>query len=470
MGNLLNGKRSYSEADLDSDDIEQNAPKRQKLSSTTEYIYKTLFIDGESSDITISALGKEWRLHKVYLNQAGYFSHMFNGSWREATMDHIKLDIPDTNITIDALDFAFGSLYRDDIVIDPSDIIDLAATAVFFSLDGLMKQCGDIMLGNIRMDTVVAYYEASQLYGYGQVSDTCVQYLLRNLLPHLNVKLLKDIGPELLLTLVQSADLHVMQVEVDVYMILRRWLFLQIVPGWDGSMKDLEQDTNEFIKSEVNVKAWSPSFLETPDGASYVEVFSKVRIRHIITDHRSAKVLEDDCIIPMKWILSCYREQWLQMIQLNSSQDLGPEKCEAKVFESASMRCGRMVPSDGQYCWRWVGFNYGIDVLITCIGRRIFLKRNTDPSNCNGAIGRQLHRHIVYRITVTSSSVNSNSATSKVFTTGIQQLSMKMNQEFLVLTVDDAVNFPLQISCNFLYYTPQATIGTTQRPTAVTIP
>lgn len=28
-----------------------------------------MFIDGENSDVTITAAGKEWKLHKVYLSQ-----------------------------------------------------------------------------------------------------------------------------------------------------------------------------------------------------------------------------------------------------------------------------------------------------------------------------------------------------------------------------------------------------------------
>lgn len=42
---------------------------RKKLKSTSRYIYQTLFLKGENSDIRICALGQEWNLHKVYLCQ-----------------------------------------------------------------------------------------------------------------------------------------------------------------------------------------------------------------------------------------------------------------------------------------------------------------------------------------------------------------------------------------------------------------
>ena len=44
---------------------------RKKLKSTSKYIYETLFVNGENSDIKIFALGKAWYLHKIYLCQVG---------------------------------------------------------------------------------------------------------------------------------------------------------------------------------------------------------------------------------------------------------------------------------------------------------------------------------------------------------------------------------------------------------------
>ena len=42
---------------------------RKKMRSTSQYIYDTLFINGENSDVKIIACGREWKLHKVYLCQ-----------------------------------------------------------------------------------------------------------------------------------------------------------------------------------------------------------------------------------------------------------------------------------------------------------------------------------------------------------------------------------------------------------------
>ena len=37
--------------------------------TTSQYIYRALFQEGQNNDVTLIALGKEWKLHKVYLCQ-----------------------------------------------------------------------------------------------------------------------------------------------------------------------------------------------------------------------------------------------------------------------------------------------------------------------------------------------------------------------------------------------------------------
>lgn len=49
------------------------------------------------------ALGKTWRLHKVYLCQSSYFASMFGGSWRETNQDFVNIEIIDPKINIDGM-------------------------------------------------------------------------------------------------------------------------------------------------------------------------------------------------------------------------------------------------------------------------------------------------------------------------------------------------------------------------------
>lgn len=470
MGNYLSSpasgkKRNHNQAELDdTDDCDDNkSPRRKKLKSTSKYIYETLFVGGENSDVTIAALGHEWRLHKIYLCQSGFFSSMFSGSWKESSMNRIDMDIPDEHVTEAALTIAFGSLYRDDILIDPSTVAGLLAAASLLSLDDLIQQCADVMRESIDVDTVCSYYMAGRLYGAKDVPEKCIKYLQATLMPNMTMRLLKDIDPDLMMKLVQGSELFVLQVEMDVYSMLRKWLFLRLNPNYEGTLKDLVGHTDAFIKSEV-ASNWQPSFLETQHGAPYVEVFKKLRIEYIVTDHSSAAILERDGILPQKWVLNFYRSQWLHLLKVDNGNDIGPKDLDVETFETKSMRCGRRLDTEGQYCWRWTGFNYGIDILVTCSDHRILLKRNTPTGNCHCVVAPQVRRNIIYRLTVTavSSADDKPPCTS---TTGIKQQSLRKDEEVCVLTLDRKFTYPLYISCNFLLYTPEP--ATAQAPPVV---
>lgn len=74
---------------------------RKKLLTTPQYIYKTFFIEEQNSDVSVMALGRVWRLHRIYLCQSEYFRSMFNGSWREREQNFIAIEIIDPKITLD---------------------------------------------------------------------------------------------------------------------------------------------------------------------------------------------------------------------------------------------------------------------------------------------------------------------------------------------------------------------------------
>ena len=60
-----------------------NTPKKKKLHTTSQYIYDNLFLAGKDSDVELRALGKSWKLHKLYLQQSAYFASLFSGRWSD---------------------------------------------------------------------------------------------------------------------------------------------------------------------------------------------------------------------------------------------------------------------------------------------------------------------------------------------------------------------------------------------------
>lgn len=456
-----------SETDEDEEEGDEqqrllNTPRRKKLKSTSKYIYQTLFLNGENSDIKICALGEEWSLHKIYLCQSGYFSSMFSGSWKESSMNTIELEIPDQNIDIEALQVAFGSLYRDDVLIKPSRVIAILAAACMLQLDGLIQQCGETMKETINVKTVCGYYTSAGTYGLDSVKKKCLEWLLNNLMTHQNVELFKELSINVMKQLIGSSNLFVMQVEMDVYTALKKWMFLQLVPSWNGSLKQLLTETDVwFSKRKKDFEGMT--FLETEQGKPFVSVFRHLRLQYIISDLASARIIEQDSLVPSEWLSSVYKQQWLAMLRAEQDSEVGPQEINKEELEGNSMRCGRKLAKDGEYCWRWTGFNFGFDLLVTYTNRYIIFKRNTLNQPCSGSVSLQPRRSIAFRLRLASFDSSGKLICSR--TTGYQILTLEKDQEQVVMNLDSRLLiFPLYICCNFLYISPEKRTENSHHP------
>ncbi|KAM6232102.1 germ cell-less protein-like 1 isoform 3-T3 [Spheniscus humboldti] len=429
---------SDSDGEAEREERLLNTPRRKKLKSTSKYIYQTLFLNGENSDIKICALGEEWNLHKIYLCQSGYFSSMFSGSWKESSMNIIELEIPDQNIDIEALQVAFGSLYRDDVLIKPSRVVALLAAACMLQLDGLIQQCGETMKETINAKTVCGYYNSAGTYGLDSVKKKrdnytfgsrmlrCLEWLLNNLMTHQSVELFKELSINLMKQLISSSNLFVMQVEMDVYTALKKWMFLQLVPSWNGSLKQLLTEADAWFAKRRKDFEDDIAFLESEQGNAFLSVFTHLRLQYIISDLASARIIERDSLIPSEWLSSVYKQQWFAMLRAEQDNDIGPQEINKEELEGNSMRCGRKLAKDGDYCWRWTGFNFGFDLLVTYTNRYIIFKRNTLNQPCSGSVSLQPRRNIAFRLRLASFDSSGKIICSR--TTGYQILTLEKDQ------------------------------------------
>ncbi|NXO67874.1 GMCL1 protein, partial [Phainopepla nitens] len=445
---------------------------RKKLKSTSKYIYQTLFLNGENSDIKICALGEEWNLHKIYLCQSGYFSSMFSGSWKESSMNVIELEIPDQNIDVEALQVAFGSLYRDDVLINPRRVVALLAAACMLQLDGLIQQCGETMKETITAQTVCGYYNAAGTYGLDSVKKKCLEWLLNNLMTHQSVGLFKELSINLMKQLISSSNLFVLQVEMDVYTALKKWMFLQLVPSWNGSFKQVLSEADAWFAERRRELGAGVAFLESAQGSAFLPVFSHLRLQYIISDLASARIVERDALLPSEWLSSVYKQQWFAMLRAEQDNDIGPQEINKEELEGNSMRCGRKLAKDGDYCWRWTGFNFGLDLLVTYPNRYIIFKRNTlnQPGTTKSPLNTLFPREKLLvlkngwklkgfhccapRLRLASFDCSGKMICSR--TTGYQILTLEKDQEQIVMNLDSRLlTFPLYICCNFLYTSPE---------------
>ena len=93
---------------------------------------------------------------------------------------------------------------------------------------------------------------------------------------------------------VRSEGLFVMQIEVDVYNLLKVWVYVHLHPECTGSWKDMRAQSNLFFTS----RASDVPFLATDQGKKFVAAFHAIRLHHVVNDIRSIQLLDADRIIP----------------------------------------------------------------------------------------------------------------------------------------------------------------------------
>lgn len=353
--------------------------------TTSNYIYETLFEKGEGSDITVTALGQTWKLHLIYLKQSQYFDSYFGGRWPTPEDNCINLEIPDSHIDAMALHTVFGSLYCDEIKIPPNRAVNVLAAASLLQHRGLINHCSEIMISYLNATTVTSYYTAAITYGLPDVEKGCIQWLENNLMIETSGEILRGIDVTLMGRLICSPELAVIQVEMDVYQLLKKWLYIQLQQEDEIILSDMSPKT---IMAFLNtLRQNSLSILESID-SKYYSVFEGLRLTHIITDFKCANTIENEHIIPRKWVYQQYRSQWLRMLRVENSYDSGPTEqiCSAlqeherlsttasyndeispkiKTLYHSAMRCGRILEENKDFCWRWTGYNYGFDLIMT---------------------------------------------------------------------------------------------------------
>ena len=97
----------------------------------------------------------------------------------------------------------------------------------------------------------------------------------------------------------KSPDLFVMQIEVDIYNLLKMWTFLKLNTAWSGNRKELSTQSTEYFRAREGDGA----FLETTKGLEFAAAFRGIRLYHVINDVRSVQLLDNDKIIPQGKVL-----------------------------------------------------------------------------------------------------------------------------------------------------------------------
>jgi len=444
---------SSSACHRDEDSEAEHGPERKRLRTTSEYIYNVLFLEGENSDISIYALGHEWKLHKVYLCQSGYFRGMLKGQWLESGQPFIAIEIPDEAVDRKALDISFGSLYSDEVDVNilREHVIPTLAAARLLDLSGLLTVCQDVMMETLNASTVCKYHQAASTYALLEVEKKCFQWIERNLLLCRTPAVAKEISQNVLEQVLLSTDFVVMQVEVDVYNFLKIWVYLKLHPSCDLPLKSIVQETQKFfIDREGEDGKRKMPFLATEDGLQFASTFKCLKLERLLEDSKAINLLKKDGIIPREWLLSLYEQQWNRMLNVYNGSDQGPLEVPRHIFDKFACRCGRILEKNSRYCWRWTGFSCGIDIIVTYDNRtrNLSIKRNTYSQPCNSAICMQSQRAVALRFKLFTTNDSGAEINSK--DSGLLHMMLKTDEEAPLFQLEENWNFPVFVSARIM--------------------
>jgi BTB/POZ domain-containing protein 13 len=114
-----------------------------------------------------------------------------------------------------------------------------------------------------------------------------------------------------------------------------------------------------------------------------------------------------------------------------------------KEFDDKCMRFGRILNDEMVYTWRWVGFHYGIDLLVTFMNRSFTIKRNTTNiySPYKGLLSNKQKQRIYLMIRVANLDKYGNCKWFKQ--SDFAYLDLSRNEEKFVLNLDMNVQMPL---------------------------
>lgn len=411
-------------------------PKTKKLLSTAHYIYQALFLDGKDSDITVNILNKDWKLHKVYLGQSQYFSSMFSGSWNESTKDYISIVVEDPNITLEALSVVFGSFYLDEVKLEPCLVVGVLAASTMFQMDGLIEQCCEIMYESVSPVTAVQYHQAACSYGLQKVKEKVLNWFLINIIDYYtkNLKRLKEIDIDLMSSIVSNPGLCMIQTEMSLYCLLRKWLYLQLNPTADLSSNNIDECEKFFRKLKGD-----QSFLLTSQGLPYLNIFRNIRLENLVLNGYDIPTVTADGIIPESWFMKAYRNQWLAMLNIFCGNK-GVNSIEENEFLKNCYRCGRIISSGDALSWRWSGFSFGIDLVWSVSDNVVSLRRHrTQLEFANN----NLPHHIVLKVEVMN--LDEKRQVKKISKTGIMNISLSRGQEINILSLEKDFEYPMYI-------------------------
>lgn len=147
----------------------------KEIAPLPDHLFTRGLCQGRHSDITVLAFGNQYKLHRIILDRAPFFTTALSGPWLEARSNEISIhpeDI-DSNITQRAFELALKRLYRGAADIEQEDrhAVELFATGCWLELPDIVDASIESILRQMSTDTLGHLISLVTKNYYGRAGD-----------------------------------------------------------------------------------------------------------------------------------------------------------------------------------------------------------------------------------------------------------------------------------------------------------
>lgn len=138
------------------------------------HLYTKGLLEGRHSDITVIAFDHSYRLHRLILDRAPFFSTALSEPWLESAAKEITLhpEDVDVNITQPAFELALKRLYgSNDTLEEDAEALALFATGCWLEMPDLIEASIESLLRQLGPETLASTIKLMTMNYYGKAGE-----------------------------------------------------------------------------------------------------------------------------------------------------------------------------------------------------------------------------------------------------------------------------------------------------------
>lgn len=184
------------------EDIHSTKKNATKLKILDDY--EKVFSNEEFSDVTITAEGKSFHLHKCILTARSTF---FEGMFRNDMKEKIENKIEIKDIRYEVLEEFFRFIYTGKVRETDKIICELLTAAEKYSIEELKVVCEDIMSNNLKKNNAIEYLDSAIMNRAEKIESAAVKFIslnIENFIEDLEFEELGTKHPKVLLKIIKT--------------------------------------------------------------------------------------------------------------------------------------------------------------------------------------------------------------------------------------------------------------------------